>query len=149
MNSRPLTYVFNDVEEPYPLSPADFLVGRRLTALPSYDPTIKTDSTTDQLKNLWRKREEDLQAFWSRWFKEYLNELRNFSSNKAKRTDLLKKDRIVLLGERQRPRQLWTLARIEELIEGRDGIVRSCYLRLPCGATVKRPVQLLHPLEVT
>lgn len=55
VNSQPLTYVFNDVEEPYPLSPADFLVGRRLTALPPYDPTINTDSTTDQLRNLCAK----------------------------------------------------------------------------------------------
>lgn len=35
-NSGHLTYGFNDVEEPYLLSPADFLVGRRLTALPPY-----------------------------------------------------------------------------------------------------------------
>lgn len=35
-NSGHLPYGFNEVEEPYLLSPAEFLVGRRLTALPPY-----------------------------------------------------------------------------------------------------------------
>ncbi|KAH6935867.1 hypothetical protein HPB50_011296 [Hyalomma asiaticum] len=50
-------YVYNDVEEPYPLSPADFLVGRRLIALPPCDFNINAELISDQMKNHWRKRE--------------------------------------------------------------------------------------------
>lgn len=34
LNSRPLTFVNNDLNEPQPLTPAHFLVGERLTSLP-------------------------------------------------------------------------------------------------------------------
>ncbi|KAL0146824.1 hypothetical protein M9458_057763, partial [Cirrhinus mrigala] len=34
LNSRPLTFVHNEVDEPQPLTPAHFLVSERLTALP-------------------------------------------------------------------------------------------------------------------
>ncbi|GFQ99463.1 integrase catalytic domain-containing protein, partial [Trichonephila clavata] len=33
INSRPLTYIYN---EPFPLTPSNFLTGRRLTALPNW-----------------------------------------------------------------------------------------------------------------
>lgn len=56
---------------------------------------------------------------------------------------------MVLIAERQCRRQLWTLAGIKKLIDSRDGIVRSCYLRLPCGTTDKHPVQILYTLEAT
>ncbi|GFQ85317.1 DUF5641 domain-containing protein, partial [Trichonephila clavata] len=35
ISSRPLTYVYNDVNEPDPLTPSHFTVGSRLTTLPS------------------------------------------------------------------------------------------------------------------
>lgn len=147
LNSRPLTYIFNDVNEPCPLSPSSFLVGRRFTALPPYEAVENPNKSADQLRILWRKREDDLKAFWTRWSKEYLSELKNFSVNQVKGVDSLKEGNVVLVSEKQRPRQMWTLARIQELHRGRDGKVRSCSLHLPCGKTVDRPVQLLYPLE--
>ncbi|GBN01611.1 hypothetical protein AVEN_265913-1 [Araneus ventricosus] len=35
INSRPLTYVYDEPNEPFPLTSAKFLTGRRLTALPN------------------------------------------------------------------------------------------------------------------
>lgn len=59
VNSRPLTFVFNDVSESTPLSPACFLIGRRLTALPPSDELI-SQSTLTSLKRMWGKRERML-----------------------------------------------------------------------------------------
>lgn len=101
------------------------------------------NKSADQLRILWRKREDDLKAFWTRWSKEYLSELKNFSVNQVKRVDSLKEGNVVLVSEKHRPRQMWTLARIQELHRGRDGKVRSCSLHLPCGKTVIRPVQVI------
>ncbi|GFR23291.1 DUF5641 domain-containing protein [Trichonephila clavata] len=42
INSRPLTYVYNDVNEPDPLTPSHFTVGSRLTTLPS--PKLNSNS---------------------------------------------------------------------------------------------------------
>ncbi|GFR19592.1 integrase catalytic domain-containing protein [Trichonephila clavata] len=36
INSRPLTYIYNEPNEPFPLTPSNFLTGRRLTALPNW-----------------------------------------------------------------------------------------------------------------
>ena len=46
------------------------------------------------------------------------------------------------------PRQLWKKARIDELIPGRDGLIRTVKLRLPDKTKISRPVQLVIPLEV-
>lgn len=35
LNSRPLSYVYTDALKPQPLTPAHFLVGKRITTLPS------------------------------------------------------------------------------------------------------------------
>ncbi|GBN56161.1 hypothetical protein AVEN_124035-1 [Araneus ventricosus] len=41
---------------------------------------------------------------------------------------------------------MWKRARIDKLIKGRDGRVRSCVLRLG-GKELTRPIQLVIPLE--
>jgi hypothetical protein len=43
---------------------------------------------------------------------------------------------------------MWKRAIIEELIEGRDGRVRTIVLRTPEGNNITRPIQLVIPLEV-
>lgn len=75
-------------------------------------------------------------------------ELRNSAVNKAKCTDLLKEENLVLIGDKQCPRQVWGMTRIRHLYNRRDGKVHSCSLQLPGEAEVNRPVQMLYPLEV-
>lgn len=47
VNSRPLTFVYNELGEGDPLTPASFLIGRRLTALPAAggEPLASTPAT--------------------------------------------------------------------------------------------------------
>lgn len=56
INSRPLTYVATDSDEPEPLTPAHFLVGRRLISLSIRrgEPTVPS---SDELTRHWRYRE--------------------------------------------------------------------------------------------
>lgn len=60
INSRRLTFVYNDVAEPSPLTPACFLVGRRLQALPPsfYTEDLTHGSTSTNLRRMWQKRED-------------------------------------------------------------------------------------------
>ncbi|GBM82347.1 hypothetical protein AVEN_54779-1 [Araneus ventricosus] len=43
INSRPLTYVYNEPDEPFPLTTANFLTGRRLTVLPNWSGSRKSE----------------------------------------------------------------------------------------------------------
>ena len=59
---------------------------------------------------------------------------------------------IVCLHDNKIPRQLWRLGKVERLLPGRDGQVRSAVVRLKSGnsptAEWRRPLQRLYPLEV-
>jgi hypothetical protein len=43
---------------------------------------------------------------------------------------------------------MWKKARIDELISGRDGQMRTVNLRLPDRTKISGPVQLVIPLEI-
>lgn len=48
------------------------------------------------------------------------------------------------------PRAFWRLARVEELLPGKDGKTRSAIIKLGGGnlSTTRRPIELLIPIEV-
>ncbi|GBM07528.1 hypothetical protein AVEN_100726-1 [Araneus ventricosus] len=53
INSRPITYVGSDTEEPTALTPAHFLLGKRITSLPSVNDVILIKD--DHLpRNFWK-----------------------------------------------------------------------------------------------
>ncbi|GFR20080.1 uncharacterized protein TNCT_203861 [Trichonephila clavata] len=96
INSRPLTYVYNDVNEPDPLTPSHFTVGSRLTTVPS--PKLNANSINVELTKKWKYRQLLLDHFWKRFFKEYLLELRSVMFTKqSKNISNLKIDDVVLV----------------------------------------------------
>ncbi|XP_008418940.1 uncharacterized protein LOC103471603 [Poecilia reticulata] len=151
INSRSLTYVHIDVDEPQPLTPAHFLVGQRLTGLPprvfSADTNHPT-ATKEEMTRRWRYRQRLMTNFWNRWRKEYLLDLRSAHRCDSPTPSNLQVGDVVLIGEDKTPRQSWKLGRIEELFPGRDGLVRSCAVRTTAGTVWRRPVQFLYPLEI-
>ena len=56
------------------------------------------------------------------------------------------------LHDNKIPRQLWRFGKVERLLPGRDGQVRSAVVRVKSGnsstAEWRRPLQRLYPLEV-
>jgi hypothetical protein len=87
--------------------------------------------------------------FWRRWQREYLTALRSFHEvRQQKSSTRLRRGDVVLLQEDVRPRHMWKRARIEQLMEGRDGMIRTVVLRTPEGNKITRPIQLVIPLEV-
>ena len=149
LNSRPLTYLYNDVDEPSPLTPGHFLMGKRVISLPTSNKPPMKSSTKTELIKIYQYRQWLLQRLWNRWRKEYLLGLRSIHYiPQTKRIKELKEGDIVLLGEDKMPRNIWKTGKILELYRGRDGKVRSCSLKLSSGATIKRPIHLLFPLEL-
>ena len=110
LNSRPLTFVNNDLDEPQPLTPAHFLVGKRLTSLPpkqllaaNGNPTLNREEMTRR----WRYRQRLMIRFWSSWRKDYLLDLKSAHCSDTQQPTLLKVGDIVLLGDDNMPRQTW------------------------------------------
>jgi hypothetical protein len=141
LNSRPITQEAEDA-----LTPAHFLCGAKLTALPS----PRQPACNESLKKTHQRTAKVADDFWKRWEKEYLLELKSFhtlSPLKGKVVKVRLGD-VVLLHEDCRPRHMWKRARVEELKVGRDGISRTVVLRTTSGSLCARPIQMVIPLEV-
>ncbi|XP_025996386.2 uncharacterized protein LOC113005268 [Solenopsis invicta] len=71
LNSRPITTISSDPNDMLVLSPAHYLIGRPITALPEGD----LSSTPANRLSTWQHITKVRQDFWARWYLEYLNEL--------------------------------------------------------------------------
>ncbi|KRX71653.1 hypothetical protein T06_55, partial [Trichinella sp. T6] len=127
INNRPLTLLSEDPKDCAPLTPAHFLIGRELAALPT--SSGETPSGTGA-RHLGR---------------QYLVSLN--VRGKWKKIDRPPEvDDLVLVTEDTVPRSRWKLGVITELLPGSDGIVRSVRLRNARGV-LTRPSRLLVLLE--
>lgn len=90
-----------------------------------------------------------MKTFWTQWKKDYLMELRSahFASSIKQSTELKPGD-VVLINEDKLPKHFWKMGRIKDVYVGRDGKVCSCLVMIPSRITMRRPVQLLYPLEL-
>ncbi|GFX27873.1 integrase catalytic domain-containing protein [Trichonephila clavipes] len=148
INSRPITYVGTKTEEPIPLTPAHFIIGKRITSLPPV--RLRLDSNLSSRKCLIKAlyyRDKLMRSFWSRWKNEYLLNLRSSHSSTFKNASQFKINDVVLIKDDRLPRKFWKLGKILELFPGRDGKVRACKIKTDFYI-IKRPVQLLYNLEI-
>ncbi|QQP50109.1 Uncharacterized protein FKW44_011001 [Caligus rogercresseyi] len=63
------------------------------------------------------------------------------------KTDDVDVNDIVLISEENTSRSEWPLARVVELMKGRDGNIRTLKLRTAKGKILSRPIQRLHLFE--
>ena len=140
LNNRPITKLSSDPGDLTPLTPNHLLVMREG---PRGPPGLFSE--TDMYRRRWRYIQHLTNQFWQRWVKEYLPELqRRQKWSKEKRN--FKVNDLVLVCDEGTPRHLWPLALVEDVKEGRDGLVRS--LRLKTKSTILvRPVTKVVLLE--
>ena len=155
LNSRPLTYVYEDeIEEP--LTPSHLMIGRRLL---SCNTTPKREGTSNSRTDL-NKRAKYIrflqEHFWNRWQKEYLTELRRFhryaiGSNKSTSEAGVKEGDIVLVMDDKRPRNTWNLGRVRKMIKRTDGKARGAVVRVVGDnkpfSELRRSIECLVPVE--
>ena len=55
---------------------------------------------------------------------------------------------MVVIEEDDKPRRLWKLGRIIELITSKDGHIRAAVLRVAGNCILQRPIQKIYPLEI-
>ena len=141
VNSRPLTYLCEGLEEGTPLTPSMLMHGFNLTDIPSHatprsERSIEKDSERNgdlTLEQRYRVIENLKDSFWNRFSKQYLTELheRHLSQSKIKAEFRVPKvGDICLLKKEVTPRRHWPLAVIERVDIGeRDGRVRTVGLK--------------------
>ena len=137
LNSRPLSYLnADDTEEP--LTPSHLLMGRRILSVPDNLTSCDVEDeefeiSTDSLQKRVRYLNTVLNQFWRRWSKEYLLELRDAHRQRpgTQTTTPVKIGDIVVVHEENCPRGFWKVAKVENLLTGRDGLVRGAILRMP------------------
>lgn len=147
LNSRPLTYLYDDeIEEP--LTPFHLMIGRRLLSnnmKAGKEETQPEDSATDVNKIAkYLKLLQD--HFWNRWQKEDVTELRQFHRYASGC-----KEPAVLVKEDKRPRNTWKLGRVKEMINGSDDKARGAIVSVAGSkkslADLKRSIEHLVPVE--
>ncbi|KAE9417186.1 hypothetical protein Angca_000989, partial [Angiostrongylus cantonensis] len=144
---RPVDFLQNEFEVPYPLDGLS-----EENSDPSYLPSDR--------QNLLRTKQQVVEAlnssckekFWKIWKSHYLTSLRerHQSGSEKKRSSRYtpKKDDVVLINDPIQPRHLWKIGRIKELVTNSQGISREAVILLPSHRQIRRPLNLLVPLEL-
>ena len=144
INNRPLSYLEDDVDMPV-LTPSSMLHLRpnQLPELSTY--RIQEPDLRKRAKYLQRCKE----VMWSRWTKEYVRSLRErHSRSGGQQTPHPSVRDVVIIQDESRNRNLWKLGIVDNLIVGRDRIVRAAKIRAGKGV-MERAVQHLYPLELS
>ncbi|KAG5891966.1 hypothetical protein JTB14_003052 [Gonioctena quinquepunctata] len=125
------------------LTPAHFLVGDSMIAVPQRDVT---ELPTNRLK-LFQRLQQLTQHFWKRWSLEYITSLQQRSKWKAKIPESVRTNSLVLLREENLPPMQWRLGRIVAVHPGRDNVVRVVSV-LTKNGVVKRSVTKVSALPI-
>ncbi|CAG7734365.1 unnamed protein product [Allacma fusca] len=142
VNSRPLTHVSIDKDDPEALTPNHFLLGTSGSA-----PTPGVFSDQDLfLRNQWRLSQRLSDIFWNRWVKEYLPTLTKRSKWNISAKPFQVSD-VVIIADENNPRNLWPKGIIVATFPGKDGKIRVVEVKT-CTGTYRRPVCKIIVLDV-
>lgn len=152
VNARPITYIYDDTEGiSYPLTPSEIIYGYTVNRTPN-DKHFEIISTNESLSKRAKYHRQLLQQFSKRWKNEYLLSIREIPNQKGPITkpDAAVGDIVVLKNE-QTKRQFWKLARICELIVGKDDNVRAAKIKVAGerSTILTRALKHLSPLEIS
>lgn len=134
LNSRPISPLTSDPSDLAALTPAHFIIGSPLKALPERSINCKE---FDQLEH-WARISAVKQRFWQQWSHDYLNELQCRTKWTDKSPNVTK-DCMVVIHEDNIPPQKWLFGRIVNCIPGKDDRIRVVDVRTTRG-TIRRPI---------
>ena len=152
INSRPLTYIYDDINGiSYPLTPGELISGYTTARYPN-GKHFEVISTNESLTRRSKHHRQLLSHFSKRWRNEYLISLREIlsQSRQSVEPDIVVGDIVVVKNDFSK-RQFWKLGKIEELIIGTDGRVRAAKVRIPASKgsqVLMRSLKHLAPLEI-
>ena len=144
VNDRPLIGASEDTLEV--LTPSMLCLGRKIR--PWVDGFADTEYKQEpEIRDRWRYRGVLLENFWRAWIKQYTVQLQQRHRWHTKKPNL-KVDDLVLLEKDLIKRHHWPVARIHDIVWGRDGLIRS--VRISTGGDnmiLTRSIHNIFPLE--
>ncbi|GFT93756.1 integrase catalytic domain-containing protein [Trichonephila clavipes] len=139
INCRPLTYVSENPEELIPLTPSMFLISNKNSNIEDIEE-LNSNSFNKRIKY----QSNLLKDLRQRFRNEYLSQL--IQKRNEKESHVPQIGEVVLVDDNKK-RLFWALAKIIELIPGRDGKIRTNRLKTQHGK-ILRPIQRIYPLEI-
>ena len=141
VNSRPLTVDNLDDPHSLPISPSNILTMKTKVVLPPPGEFQRSDL---YCRKRWRQVQHLANEFWSRWRKEFLQNLQT-RSKWTKRKRNFEINDVVLIKDEDLPRNQWPLARITKIFrDEKDGLVRKVQLYAPTyKSELMRPIHKL------
>ncbi|TKR72796.1 hypothetical protein L596_020198 [Steinernema carpocapsae] len=166
LNSRPLTYMEADVSEAQVIRPIDFIYKGATQAFPIYsdlcdlrnEDSVYNDDASSTNPALQTRRQalaamttslRATEKIWDRFREEYWKSLRE-KHKMALRQGRSTRDtptvgKIVLITDEILPRNMWKLARVEEITRDVDGKPSVLKLLVKGGSTTTRTVNKVVP----
>jgi hypothetical protein len=132
LNSRPILPLSSDANDFQALTPGHFLIGRAITSLPEPDLSHISDNRLSR----WQLMTKFVQTVWKRWRTDYLSHLQQRTKWKF-RTGNVSKDMLVLIKDDNLPPCRWSLARIVEVIPGKDNQIRVVRVKTANGVFIR------------
>ncbi|XP_044597974.1 uncharacterized protein LOC123274434 [Cotesia glomerata] len=140
LNSRPISYISPDSNDPLPITPGHFLIGKSIMSLAEED---HREVPINRLTN-WEYVTRMKRDFWDRWHKEYISSL-NVRTKWCTGQHSIGIRSVVLLKDDNLPPLQWSLGKVVKIDPGKDGIIRVVDVRI--GKRVyTRNVRSLAPL---
>ena len=99
LNSRPLTLVSNDSQDPVPLCPADFL---QMSGVPG--DLAPPPQRAEALRHRWRRVQLLAEHLWKRWMRELVPALRAVPKWRSA-VENLEPDNLVIVVDKSSPRK--------------------------------------------
>lgn len=141
LNDRPITQVSSDSRDPEPLSPNKLLIMRTNASFP---PGLFSKHDI-YCRRWWKQVQYLANLFWRRWTREYLSNLQVRQKWHTQQRSVDVND-LVLVCDEPSSRGQWPLGLVLEVSKGRDGLVRSCKVKVN-GSIKVRPITTLCMLE--
>ncbi|XP_062699574.1 uncharacterized protein LOC134284609 [Aedes albopictus] len=142
LNSRPLVPMSDDPDDLEPLTPAHFLVGSSLQALPDSELLNIPSNRLNQFQLIQPR----IQHFWTRWRREYLNQLQA-RTKRWKPAVPVEPGKLVVVKDENVPPIRWKMGRIVAVHPGEDDVVRVVTVKTATGE-FKRPVEKICILPI-
>ena len=138
INSRPLTAISSDANDPIPLSPNQILTMKTSIVLP---PPGNFQRNDVYMRRRWRRVQYLCNLFWSHWRREYLPTLQQRPKWNKERRNLSVND-IFLIKDENAARNVWPIVVVTSVERDSKDLVINVVLRT-AKAELRRPVAKL------